>query len=104
MSDDPCECIFNHETAMRRLLSLLRDSQGYCTDSECIQDAPGPQGAGILAGGNNLLMITVLWGILALAMYFMRPNSMRSRPAESLSKPGPSHDPNGQEPPAPDVN
>ena len=38
MSDggfDPCECIFNHEMAMRRLLSLLRQSQSYCTDNEC---------------------------------------------------------------------
>jgi len=34
---DPCECIFNHEMAMRRLLSLLRQSQAYCTDSECMQ-------------------------------------------------------------------
>ena len=32
---DPCECIFNHEMAMRRLLSLLRQSQSYCTDNEC---------------------------------------------------------------------
>lgn len=89
---------------MRRLLSLLRDSQGYCTDSECISDAPGPQGAGILAGGNNLMMIAVLWGIIALLMYFMRPNSMRSRPAEPPNKPGPSNGPDGHEPPAPEVN
>ena len=34
---DPCECISNHEMAMRRLLSLLRQSQSYCTDNECIQ-------------------------------------------------------------------
>ena len=34
---DPCECIFNHEMAMRRLLSRLRSSQSYCTDNECIQ-------------------------------------------------------------------
>lgn len=34
---DPCECIFNHEMAMRRLLSLLRQSQSYCTDEECSQ-------------------------------------------------------------------
>ena len=34
---DPCECIFNHEMAMRRLLSLLRQSQSYCTDNECVQ-------------------------------------------------------------------
>ena len=40
---DPCECIFNHEMAMRRLLSLLRGSQSYCTDNECLQDGlPGP--------------------------------------------------------------
>ena len=40
---DPCECIFNHEMAMRRLLSLLRSSQSYCTDNECFQDGlPGP--------------------------------------------------------------
>ena len=34
---DPCECIFSHEMAMRRLLSLLRQSQSYCTDNECAQ-------------------------------------------------------------------
>ena len=34
---DPCECIFSHEMAMRRLLSLLRQSQSYCTDNECSQ-------------------------------------------------------------------
>lgn len=40
---DPCECIFNHEMAMRRLLSLLRSSQAACTDNECFQDGlPGP--------------------------------------------------------------
>ena len=45
---DPCECIFNHEMAMRRLLSLLRSSQAHCTDNECFQDGlPGPgQGDG----------------------------------------------------------
>ena len=34
---DPCECIFSHEMAMRRLLNLLRQSQSYCTDNECNQ-------------------------------------------------------------------
>merc|ERR1712088_1079617 len=39
---DPCECIFNHEMAMRRLLSLLRNSQSTCTDNECFTDGlPG---------------------------------------------------------------
>uniref|UniRef100_A0A7N5JID1 Small integral membrane protein 14 n=1 Tax=Ailuropoda melanoleuca TaxID=9646 RepID=A0A7N5JID1_AILME len=39
---DPCECICSHENAMRRLISLLRQSQSYCTDTECLQELPGP--------------------------------------------------------------
>jgi len=102
MADDPCECVFNHESAMRRLLSLLRNSQGYCTDGECIQDMPGPQ-AGMLADGGGWMMIAMLWGLLALAMFFMRPNSMRAQP--SLGKPGPSSGGGaGGEPPAPGVH
>ncbi|EJW88289.1 hypothetical protein WUBG_00801 [Wuchereria bancrofti] len=101
MDDDPCECLFNHETAMRRLLSLLRDSQGYCTDSECVQDLPGPQGAGF--GANNLMMIVILWALLAVAMFLLRPNSMRSRP-DSLGKPGPRPGGDAPEPPAPSVH
>jgi len=103
MADDPCECVFNHESAMRRLLSLLRNSQGYCTDSECVQEFPGPQGAGLLADGQGWMMIAMLWGLLALALFFMRPNSMRTQP--SLNKPGPSND-RGQDrdPPGPSVH
>ncbi|VDN17402.1 unnamed protein product [Gongylonema pulchrum] len=101
MADDPCECLFNHESAMRRLLSLLRDSQGYCTDSECVQDLPGPQGAGF--GANNLMIIGILWAFLALAMFFLRPNSMRSTP-EAMGKPGPSSQGGGGDPPAPGVH
>lgn len=100
MGDDPCECLFNHENAMRRLLSLLRDSQGYCTDSECLQDLPGPQGLGL--GFNNMIMIGLLWSVLALAMFFLRPNSMRSNP-DAIGKPGPSSE-GGGEPPAPGVH
>ena len=45
-SFDPCECIFNHEMAMRRLLSLLRSSQAACTDNECFQDGLSGPGQG----------------------------------------------------------
>lgn len=65
----------------------LRDAQGYCTDSECIQDLPGPQGVGL--GGNNLIMIGLIWSMIALAMFFLRPKSLRSNPS-SAGKPGPS--------------
>ncbi|XP_076369305.1 uncharacterized protein LOC143256243 isoform X2 [Tachypleus tridentatus] len=35
---DPCECVWSHDHAMQRLISLLPSSQGYCTDSECFQE------------------------------------------------------------------
>ncbi|MEE6462225.1 hypothetical protein FKM82_001525 [Ascaphus truei] len=35
---DPCECICSHDYAMRRLINLLRQSQSYCTDTECFQE------------------------------------------------------------------
>lgn len=101
---DPCECIFSHEAAMRRLLSLLRDAQGYCTDSECLREGPGVDGNGILQGGNSLMMILLIWGVLAVALYYLRPNSMRRQQAEPFEKPGPSSDNNNGEPPAPEIN
>uniref|UniRef100_A0A8C4RNU1 Small integral membrane protein 14 n=1 Tax=Erpetoichthys calabaricus TaxID=27687 RepID=A0A8C4RNU1_ERPCA len=36
---DPCECICSHDNAMRRLINLLRQSQSYCTDTECLQES-----------------------------------------------------------------
>ncbi|KAK6026033.1 hypothetical protein OSTOST_08047 [Ostertagia ostertagi] len=74
MGDDPCECLFNHEAAMRRLLSLLRDTQDYCTDSECLTDG-GPTAI----ASNSILLWTMLWGFLALVLFFMRPNSCAPR-------------------------
>lgn len=100
---DPCECIFSHEAAMRRLLSLLRDSQGYCTDSECLREGPGVDGNGLLQG-SNLIMIILIWAVLAIALYYLRPNSMRGRQLESFEKPGPSSDNNGGNPPAPEIH
>lgn len=98
---DPCECIFNHEMAMRRLLSLLRSSQTTCTDNECFQDGlPGPDGANggtshlnhlnvvnndycnTAASPDNFMMIMIGWMLMAMMMYFMRPSSMRSNSTE----------------------
>ena len=94
---DPCECIFNHEMAMRRLLSLLRSSQTYCTDNECLQDGlPGPgqpQGETnciqngtkylyLSASSDNFMMLMMGWMLMAVVMYFLRPNSMRSNSTE----------------------
>jgi len=72
---DPCECIFNHEMAMRRLLSLLRSSQSYCTDNECFQDGlPGPNQGN---GDNTFAMMAMMWVVLAVILYLFRPQSMR---------------------------
>merc|ERR1712055_1133529 len=93
---DPCECIFNHEMAMRRLLSLLRSSQSYCTDNECLQD--GLPGAG---EPGNFMMMMMGWMMMALIMYFMRPQSMRSNNLEGKPQGPPggnSQDP--RDPPA----
>jgi len=75
---DPCECVWNHENAMQRLLNLLRQSQSYCTDNECIQDLPGPAGS-IMDGTGSTMMFFMGWVILATALYLFRPASLRNR-------------------------
>eukprot|EP00090_Calanus_glacialis_P009008 TRINITY_DN1733_c0_g1_i1.p2 TRINITY_DN1733_c0_g1~~TRINITY_DN1733_c0_g1_i1.p2 ORF type:complete len:107 (-),score=29.51 TRINITY_DN1733_c0_g1_i1:401-721(-) len=99
---DPCECIFNHEMAMRRLLSLLRGSQSYCTDNECLQDGlPGPGEGNAAADPGNFMMMMVGWMIMAMMMYFMRPQSMRNNSLEGKPQGPPggnSQDP--RDPPA----
>merc|ERR1712029_1264461 len=85
---DPCECIFNHEMAMRRLLSLLRSSQSYCTDNECLQDGlPGP-GEGQASDPSSFMMMTVAWMVMAVIKYLMRPQSMRNNAEKPQGPPG----------------
>ncbi|TRY72118.1 hypothetical protein TCAL_00278 [Tigriopus californicus] len=109
---DPCECIFNHEMAMRRLLSLLRQSQSYCTDNECLQDGglpgPTPGVGGGLGGDGSFLMMTMAWMFVAMVLFFLRPNSLRhdagpnkpgSRGSDGDDHPGASGS-NDPEPPA----
>ena len=66
---------------MRRLLSLLRSSQTYCTDNECLQDGlPGP---GQTDGtSDNFMMMMIGWMLMAAVMFFLRPNSMRNNSTE----------------------
>lgn len=76
---DPCECIWSHEFAMRRLISLLRNSQSYCTDAECFQEMPGPLPQDTTSiGGFNFLLFTLAWMVIAMALYFMRPKITRN--------------------------
>ncbi|XP_067844694.1 small integral membrane protein 14 [Heptranchias perlo] len=97
---DPCECICSHEHAMRRLINLLRQSQSYCTDNECLQELPGPNTSS--DGGMALSMIMMAWMIIALVLFLMRPASLRGYPTGGKSH-GPQNNPR-REPPAPPVD
>ncbi|XP_035407178.1 small integral membrane protein 14 isoform X3 [Cygnus atratus] len=95
---DPCECICSHEHAMRRLINLLRQSQSYCTDTECLQELPGPN----FSGDNaiSFAMIVMAWVVIAFVLFLLRPSNLRD--SNTAGKPtSPRH---GQEPPAPPVD
>ncbi|KAF2880312.1 hypothetical protein ILUMI_25870 [Ignelater luminosus] len=93
---DPCECIWGHEMAMRRLLSLLRQSQAYCTDTECFQNVTGPQNQNL----DNCFLFMILTFIFAVVMFYFRPRSQRNTLLEDVSKPSNNNDANGT-PPSP---
>ncbi|XP_029445091.1 small integral membrane protein 14 [Rhinatrema bivittatum] len=97
---DPCECICSHDYAMRRLISLLRQSQSYCTDTECFQEIPGPNSSG--NDGISVTMIMMAWLVFALALFLFRPRNLRG--FNSSGKPSSPHNNQGNEPPAPPVD
>ncbi|XP_022257550.1 small integral membrane protein 14-like [Limulus polyphemus] len=75
---------------------LLRSSQGYCTDSECFQEMPGPQGAPPTGGEFNFMMFLLGWLLIAVILFFLRPNSLRG---SRTTKPSGGQGPNNQPPP-----
>lgn len=94
---DPCECLWNHELAMRRLISLLRQGQSYCTDSECLDELPGLPRAGTESAGGDFLMMFLMMA-LAVAMYVMRP---RRNQIQDAAKPAHSPQDRDGAPPTP---
>nr|XP_012560543.1 small integral membrane protein 14 [Hydra vulgaris] len=92
-SFDPCECIFSPAAAMQRLISLLRNSQSYCTDEQCFGTPPGP--GSNADTGVHLMLMAIGWVILALVLYLLRPQSLRDAP----EKPERLNDDNGNQPP-----
>jgi hypothetical protein len=100
---DPCECIYGHESAMQRLLNMLRQSQAYCTDTGCVTDLPGPQAASPSAtdGGMTLWMIFFGWLLVVTAMYFMGLGPRRRPAPEGKDRDSlPENDRDNHEPPA----
>ncbi|XP_015905368.1 small integral membrane protein 14 [Parasteatoda tepidariorum] len=91
---DPCECVFSHEGAMQRLISLLRSSQGYCTTEECFTNPPGPTVSESGGTDGTMMMFTMGWLLLALVLYFMRPASLSLRgDSKPSNNQGPSQPP-----------
>merc|ERR1711874_671843 len=93
---DPCECVdlFNHESAMRRLINMLRDSQNACTDGGC-EELPGNPGAPDVTDPYMMLMMG--WVVVATLLYFFRPRAFRPQGNE---KPSPASG-DGSSPPSP---
>ncbi|ESN99742.1 hypothetical protein HELRODRAFT_185806 [Helobdella robusta] len=97
---DPCECVWSHDAAMRRLLNLLRNSQSYCTENECIQDLPGPSSdmSSSFYGFSMMTMMIIGWLVVATALFLLRPPSLRR---SNDGKPRNQGEPGNQDPPPP---
>ncbi|XP_050459314.1 small integral membrane protein 14 [Cataglyphis hispanica] len=93
---DLCEYMQNH-ISLQHLLSILRQSQDYCSDIECfnVSRIPGPQN---VQEPSDFLFSCLIIGFVVLIFVF-RPRSMR-QPSRNVIKsnnePG-SHD----DPPSP---
>jgi len=101
---DACECVWSHEFAMRRLLSMLRQGQSYCTDTECV-DLIRPQTTPTVESseGNNFMLLTMLT-ILALTLYVFRPMRGRRQLSNSTKSSGNDEDSNDGSPPPPAIH
>uniref|UniRef100_A0AC11DXD4 Small integral membrane protein 14 n=1 Tax=Ovis aries TaxID=9940 RepID=A0AC11DXD4_SHEEP len=74
----------------------LRQSQSYCTDTECLQELPGPSSD----NGISITMILMAWMVIAVILFLLRPPNLRG--SNLTGKPASPH--NGQDPPAPPVD
>ncbi|XP_054710848.1 small integral membrane protein 14-like [Uloborus diversus] len=93
---DPCECVFSHEGAMRRLIALLRNSQSYCTTEECFINPPGPVATQSDGSDGTYMMFAMGWFLLVGLLLFLRPASLSQRGDDKASNnQGPSQPPPG---------
>lgn len=85
---------------MQRLLNLLRNSQNYCSDNNCVEEMPGPEGTPG-AGGMSMMLMMMGWLVVATALFLLRPNSLRG---QGDQKPATGNGGNPPPPPAPGVH
>ncbi|XP_011502044.1 PREDICTED: small integral membrane protein 14 [Ceratosolen solmsi marchali] len=98
---DLCACMWNHDLAMQRLLSILRQSQAYCTDNECLTMSRLPDPANI--SNDSRFMMVCLFAIFGMLLYALRPNSLRQLDSTKARDSDPDSD--GEPPmPPPTIN
>ncbi|XP_012231445.2 small integral membrane protein 14 [Linepithema humile] len=100
MSDegfDPCECMWNH-LSVQHLLSILRQSQDYCTETECfsVSRIPGPP-PNVHSESSDFVFAWFVIAFLVL-MYAFRPRSLR-QPSRNITKN--SNEPDSHDDPSP---
>jgi len=88
---DGCECVWSQELATRRIINMIRQTQDYCTENECITDGQGG-GTGGSSGTDMGMFFVGFWFLLAVVLFFLRPKS-RTPPGKGHEGPGPSYDP-----------
>jgi len=90
---DGCECIWSHELATRRIINMIRQTQDYCTENECITDGQGGNVGATGGGGTDMGMLFIgFWFLLAVVLFFMRPRRTVP-PGKDRDDAGPSFDP-----------
>ncbi|KAL7302969.1 small integral membrane protein 14 isoform X2 [Trichogramma pretiosum] len=100
---DPCACIWSQDLVMQRLLSFLRQSQDYCSDTECwsLSRLPGPAVDSDNSESNDFFMLC-FFTIIGLLLYAFRPQSARKLDKEFANR---NSDFDGEPPvPPPSVN
>ncbi|KAH9283193.1 Small integral membrane protein 14 [Echinococcus granulosus] len=93
---DPCECIYNHETSMQRLLTMLRQSQAYCNDVICQSDLSNPFASQSDSQISSSFFVFFAWILVIASVLAFR--TCRQGSASGSDKPGPAGN-NDPEPP-----
>jgi len=89
---DPCECVWSHELAARRIVNMVRQTQDYCTENECFTETPGAQGSGG-QDGNTAMFFIGFWFVIAMVLFFLRPRASLPPSKGRSDDSGPSYDP-----------
>lgn len=86
---DPCECVWSHELATRRLINMIRQQTDYCTENECFTEIPGaPNGEAA-----STMLIIGFWFLMAIVLFMLRPKTSVPATKGTREEPGPNFDP-----------